>query len=153
MKKISADMAELLKLLNKNKVEYLICGGHAVAHYGFIRMTLDFDILLNPTTKNAEKIMVALNDFGFGSAGIPKEAFLKEGTAVTLGVQPNQVDLLTSISSKKTSGMFKRGVAGEISGIPVKYVALRDLIDAKKESSRNKDRIDLEELLKANNKS
>jgi len=61
-------------------------------------MTMDVDLLIEPTEENANRVMSALIEFGFGDAGIPKSAFMNEGTAITLGVQPNQVDLLTSIS-------------------------------------------------------
>ena len=52
------DFEELLKLLEENKVEYMIVGGYAVAFYGYPRFTKDIDIYYlntilspNPPTK------------------------------------------------------------------------------------------------------
>ena len=109
---------------------------------------MDFDLLVNPENKNAERIMAALEEFGFGKAGINKELFLQEGTAVTLGVQPNQIDLLTSVSSQPTGDVFKNAVTGKLATYNVLYISKDDLIRAKREAGRAKDLADLEELEK-----
>jgi hypothetical protein len=72
----SEDMKELLTLFQKHHVAFAVCGGFAVAHYGYVRATMDFDILVLPSPENAEKIQSALTEFGFGAAGIPPEALL-----------------------------------------------------------------------------
>jgi len=38
---ICQDFKELLELFNAHEVEYVIVGGHAVAHHGLIRATQD----------------------------------------------------------------------------------------------------------------
>jgi len=38
------DFKEFLRLLEKNKVEYVIVGGYAVAFHGYPRFTKDLDI-------------------------------------------------------------------------------------------------------------
>lgn len=45
------DFKEFLKLLNDNGVEYLIVGGYAVAHYGFVRATADIEIWVPPSSE------------------------------------------------------------------------------------------------------
>jgi hypothetical protein len=142
----SDDMKELVALFEKHDVRYAVCGGFAVAHYGFIRATMDFDLLVLPDRRNAEAIMAALGEFGFGGAGIEEAAFLERGTAVTLGVQPNQIDLLTSMSSRPTAEVIANAHVMRIQGLPMKVVSYEDLLFAKRESNRAKDRIDAEEL-------
>jgi len=148
MNDLTRDFKDFLQLLEKHKVKFLICGGHAVGFYGYPRLTMDFDILIYPSKANAEKIMAALNEFGFGKAGIPLEAFLREGTAVTLGAQPNQIDLLTSVSAQPAVEIFKNAVQGKLEDFNVLFISKNDLINAKKSSSRLKDRADAEELEK-----
>ena len=148
MNDLTRDFKDFLQLLKKHKVKFLICGGHAVGFHGYPRLTMDFDILIYPSKANAERIMVALNEFGFGKAGIPLEAFLQEGTAVTLGVQPNQIDLLTSVSHQPAVEIFKNAVQGKLEGFNVLFISKNDLINAKKSSNRLKDRADAEELEK-----
>jgi len=43
---IPADLRDLVKLLVKHRVRFALCGGHAVAFYGFVRATMDLDILV-----------------------------------------------------------------------------------------------------------
>jgi len=145
---LTEDFKDFLKLLAKHKVEFLICGGHAVGFHGYPRLTMDFDILLQVSNKNAHRIEMALKDFGFGNAGIPRKAFLQEGSAITLGVQPNQIDLLTSVSSQSTQEIFQNAVQGKLEDFDVLFISKIDLINAKKKSTRLKDLADAEELEK-----
>ena len=146
MADISSDIKELIHLLIRYKVDFAICGGHAVAYHGYPRMTMDVDLLIEPNEENADRVMSALIDFGFGDAGIQKSAFLEEGTAITLGVQPNQVDLLTSISHESTAEVMSRTITGEFSDIKLRFISRADLIEAKRQAGRPKDLADLAEL-------
>jgi hypothetical protein len=57
---LTKDFKDFITLLQKHKVEFLICGGHAVGFYGYPRLTMDFDLLFRPTPNNAENIMNVL---------------------------------------------------------------------------------------------
>lgn len=144
---MTSDMKDLIILFNEFDVEYMVCGGYAVGYYGFIRATYDFDILINPNKKNALKAMNALIRFGFGDAGFDEKVFESEGTAIHLGAEPNAIDLLTSVSTKKSSFYFENTLIDTIDGVTMKYIALDDLIEVKKMANRSKDKIDVEELL------
>ncbi len=147
MIKLTSDMKDLIQLFNEFDVDYMVCGGYAVGYYGFIRATYDFDILINPNKINALKTMNALIKFGFENAGFDEKAFESEGTAIHLGAEPNAIDLLTSVSSRKTSLYFENTLIDTIDGITIKYISLDDLIEAKRLVNRSKDKIDVEELL------
>ena len=69
-----------------------------MAFHGRPRYTKDIDILVHREEKNAERIMLALSDFGFGSVGLSKNDFLKDEFVVELGYEPNRIDILTRIS-------------------------------------------------------
>lgn len=142
----SDDMRALVSLFKKYNVEFAVCGGFAVGHYGYVRMTMDFDLLVAPGEINGKRIMAALEEFGFGEAGIAVDDFREMGTAITLGEQPNQIDLLTSMSSADTHNILSRASSTLLNGVQVKVVSYADLIAAKEESSRGKDRADVEEL-------
>jgi hypothetical protein len=143
---ISRDLQEFLRLLSQHQVEFALCGGHAVAYHGYSRLTMDVDLLILPGEENARRLGLALADFGFGEAGIPLSAFTREGTAVSLGVQPNQIDLLTSMSSQPTAEVIHNSVPALFVGVPIRIVAKADLLRAKRESGRPKDLADLHEL-------
>jgi hypothetical protein len=143
---VSHDIRDLLRLFRKHGVEFAVCGGHAVAFHGYPRVTMDVDLLVAPDPENAARVMRALRAFGFGNAGIPAAAFLKEGAAVTLGAQPNQVDILTSMSRTPTRAVLSRAEAGRLAGVPVRFVARKDLLEAKQQAGRKKDLADIEGL-------
>ncbi len=148
----SDDMRELVQLFQKHGIEFAVCGGFAVAHYGYVRMTMDFDLLVLPSIGNAERIMAALDEFGFGDAGFAVETFINPGAAIALGEQPNQIDLLTSMSSQPTAEILEQAGVVEIEGLEMKVVSYSDLLAAKKEAGRGKDLVDVEELEKIKEK-
>jgi hypothetical protein len=63
------DFRELLALFNARHVEYLIVGGYALAFHGVPRFTGDLDIFVKPDAVNAQRILHALEAFGFASVG------------------------------------------------------------------------------------
>lgn len=145
----SNDMKDLIKLFNDYKVSYALVGGFAVNYYGYVRTTLDIDLLINPTKENAKKVMSALQDFGFGKAGIPKKLFEEPGSAIHLGVEPNRIDLLTHLVGIENEQIFSNFQRVKIDATQVNIIAYSDLIQAKKNSKRLRDQADAEELEKA----
>jgi len=63
--------------------------------------------------------------FGFASLQIAQEDLNRPGKVVQLGVKPNRIDLITSISGVSFDEAWKRRVAGFIDGIAVHIFALR----------------------------
>src|SRR5262245_63320754 len=58
------DFKDLIALLNKHEVKYLVVGGYAVARHAQPRATKDLDILIQTTPKNAAAVYAALAEFG-----------------------------------------------------------------------------------------
>lgn len=54
------DLILLCKYLNESNVKYVIIGGFAVIHYGYVRGTADIDLLVDGSNENIEKIKKAL---------------------------------------------------------------------------------------------
>lgn len=97
----STDVLELLTLLYKHKVEYLIVGGQAVIFYGHVRLTGDIDIFYNQTRKNAKNLYNVLREFWKNDIpGIESESELMENNIIfQFGVIPNRVDLISTIEA------------------------------------------------------
>jgi len=146
----SADMKELVRLFEKHGVQYTLVGGHAVSFYGYVRTTQDMDLLVSPTAENAERIIDALSAFGFGGTGIPRELFERDGGAVHLGVEPNRIDILTSLKGVDNRKIFKGSQIVEIDGVAVNIISLEDLVQVKRCSDRPRDLADADELTKIN---
>lgn len=146
------DFKELLELLDKNKVEYLVVGAFALGFYGNPRTTGDIDIWVNNTKENAKKIIKTFDEFGISSLGYTEQDFLVKDTIIQIGVIPVRIDFLTSISGVDFNEAYNRKEEIIIDGILVKYLSKEDFIKNKKASGRAKDLADIESLQKKRKK-
>jgi hypothetical protein len=143
---LNKDFREFIESLNSNKVKYLVLGGYAIAFHGHPRYTKDLDIWLELSEDNAENVMKALDDFGFGSLDLAKEDFLHKGMVVQLGYPPNRIDLINSPDGVEFSECFSSKVVIEIDGLKISIIDLENLKKNKKASGRLQDLADLEKL-------
>jgi hypothetical protein len=145
---INSDLREFIELLNSKEVDYVIVGAFAVAWHGYPRYTADLDILIRPDKPNAERVLATLAQFGFGGLGILADDLTTAGKVIQLGVKPNRIDLLTSVSGVAFEEVWATRVEGVLDGIPVQYIGRSALIRNKQSTGRAKDRGDAEELKK-----
>lgn len=47
--------------------------------------------------QNADRLVAALDDFGFGALGLSRADFLEEGVVVQLGYPPKRIDIVTAV--------------------------------------------------------
>jgi hypothetical protein len=145
--KLQADLREFIGLLNSHNVEYLIVGGYAVAFHGHPRFTGDIGFLIRRTVSNAQRVLSALDAFGFGSLGIADRDLLEPGRNVQLGHPPNRIDILTSISGVDFDSAWEGRVQTLMDDQPVSLLGWDELLKNKQASGRQKDRADVEKLL------
>jgi len=74
---LAQDFEDFIKVLNQYQVDYLVVGGYALALHDKPRHTGDWDIWINNTNDNAEKLVLAIKEFGLESLGLSKEDFIK----------------------------------------------------------------------------
>ena len=144
--RLPPDFKEFLKLLDSEKVEYLIVGGYAVGYYGYPRATGDIDIWVSSTRDNAQRLVRALGLFGFQQKSLSIELFLKEQSVVRIGVPPVRIDLLTSISGVSFTDCYANRVEGTLDGVKVSLINLENLRQNKLAAGRARDLSDLEYL-------
>lgn len=143
---IRNDFKELLELFNKNKVEYLIVGGYALAFHGAPRFTGDIDLFVRPVNENAERILAALHEFGFGSLDLSEDDFTTPGKVIQLGVPPIRIDIITKISGVSWEKADTSKVPGQYGQTPVYFISREDFIANKRATDRKKDAADIEAL-------
>lgn len=146
MIRIPPDFKEFLKLLNSQKIDYLLIGGYAVSYYGYPRSTGDMDIWIAINLENATKIVAALQEFGFGVPELQVDLFLQENKVIRMGVPPLRLEILTSISGVDFQECYEQRMITEIDGIEVNLISLSHLKINKQASGRFKDLDDLEHL-------
>ena len=140
------DWRAFIELLNSSRVEYLVVGAVALAYHGFPRYTGDLDILVHNTPENAQRLEAVLASFGFGSLGLKAADFVGSYQVIQLGMPPNRIDLLTSITGVSFDEAWAGRVEGEFAGIRVSFIGRQELIQNKKSTGRSQDYADLEVL-------
>ncbi len=143
---VQPDFKELLELFNVHKVKYVIVGGYALAFHGAPRYTGDMDIFVKPDTTNAQRVLKALDKFGFGSLGLALEDFDGPDKVVQLGVPPVRIDIITSLSGVSWEQAYRNCESGEYGGVPVKYIGQKQFVLNKRATGRKRDFADLEAL-------
>lgn len=140
------DFEELFECLRERNVKVLVVGAHAVAYHAKPRYTKDIDILVEPSEANAQRLLEALDDFGFGSLDLVVDDFSRPGKIVQLGYEPNRVDFITSLGSVSFEEAWAGRVEGRYGSQPVYFLGLRELILAKEDAGRPQDLADLDWL-------
>jgi hypothetical protein len=140
---VTRDFEELFACFGARRVKALIVGAHAVAFYAKPRYTKDIDLFVGTSEDNAHRILGALADFGFGGLSLEAADFTTEGQIIQLGVEPNRVDLLTSLPGLSFESAWNRRMEGWYGKQRVFYIAKVDLIAAKEAAGRPQDLIDL----------
>ena len=144
---LPADFKEFLKLLNSQRVEYLVIGGYAVGYHGYPRATADIDVWIAINPANAQKVAAVIREF-FGAEvqGATPELFLQENKIARMGVPPFRIEILTTISGVGFAECYAERIVDAIDGVEVNLIGLKHLKANKKASGRLKDLNDLEHL-------
>lgn len=145
----SPDFKELLSLLEKHKVRYLVVGGYAVMKYTEPRYTKDLDLWISPDAANAEAVFTALGEFGAPLTGLTPADFTSEGYFYQMGRAPFRLDILMSLSGLEFEAAWSRRVEVRLGTTVVPFISRSDLIKSKEASARPQDLIDAENLRKA----
>ena len=143
---LSRDFKEFAELLNANGVEYLVVGGYALAAHGQPRYTGDLDVWLRVTPDNIERVLSALDTFGFGSVGLSAADFMQPDAVIQLGYPPGRIDLLASADGVTFEACHARRIEVVVAGVSLPVIGLDDFKANKRASGRAKDLADLEAL-------
>jgi len=143
---LSQDFKEFIQSLNANNVRYLVVGGYAVAVHGHPRHTKVIDIWIAMDEENAERMVLALNDFGVGSLGLQPDDFLVPDQIIQLGYPPARIDLLTTLAGVDFEACYTARVEIVLDGVPVSFIDIESLKKNKRAAGRLQDLADLKNL-------
>jgi predicted nucleotidyltransferase len=140
------DFKEFLSLLKTHGVEYLLIGGYAVGYHGYPRATHDMDIWIAIHPDNAERMVSALQEFGFDTPQLSASLFLQDKSIVRMGIPPMRLEITTAISGVTFEECYAGRVVDVMDGVEVNLISLQHLKVNKQASGRHKDLDDLEHL-------
>jgi hypothetical protein len=121
-------------------------GGYAVTIHGYARSTLDMDIWVEQSPENAERVVQALREFGFGMPDLTPETLLEPKRMLRMGTPPFRLEILTSISGVDFASCYESREVRVIDGVELDLISKGDLKKNKAASGRLKDLDDLQHL-------
>jgi len=121
-------------------------GAVALAHHGFPRYTGDIDILVRNSPENAQRLEGVLQGFGFGELGLKAADFIDSYQVIQLGLPPNRIDLLTSITGVPFEEAWAGRIEVALEGTRVSLIGRQALIQNKRATRRPQDLADLAAL-------
>ena len=132
----------LYRSLSVHRVKYLLIGGVACGVHGSPRATVDIDLLIEPTERNAKRLLAALSAAGFGTASLttPDRVAAHELSVFEDWVR---VDVLTRAKGLAFDVAWSRRVDRRLGGVTIHLVSLDDLIRSKRVAGRPVDLADV----------
>jgi len=146
---LNRDFQEFVELFVAHDVEFLIVGGYALAVHGYPRYTKDLDVWVWLGPENAQRIINAIEDFGFGNLGLTAADFQEPDVMVQLGHEPQRIDILTYASGLEFPDAYKNRVYITIGNVQVPFISVDDLRTNKLATGRPRDIADAADLPKA----
>lgn len=135
-------LQDVFKSFQCHEVRYVVIGGVASVLYGVPRVTFDLDILIEPTIANAERLLAALTDAGFGTAALtnPTDIIAHEITVFNDRVR---IDVQTRTPGVSFQDAWDRRQTVTYQGQDFFVVAKEDLIASQHAAGRD---VDLEDI-------
>lgn len=121
------DFADMLELLNRHEVRYLIVGGLAFIYHAKPRYTKDMDIWVDPEPANIALANRALAAFGSPtllSANAPTQV-------VQIGVAPNRIDLIVKAGDAPFCAAWESRIVSPYGKVSANWVDLDTLLAIK----------------------
>jgi hypothetical protein len=143
---MNRDFVEMLSALSAAGAEYVVVGAHALAAHGLPRATGDLDLWVRPTPENAERVLTALRAFGAPLHDLSVHDLTSSETVFQIGVPPNRIDLLTSITGVSFDEAWPHRQEVPIGALTVPVLGRADLVRNKRALGRPRDLADLAAL-------
>ncbi len=121
------DFEDMLALLDRHGVRYLIVGGLAFIYHAKPRYTKDMDLWLDPEAANVHRANAALAEFGSPHLLDPTNS----EEVVQLGVAPNRIDLLRNPGDLPFDVAWQRRIESKYGRSRAFWIDLDSLIEIK----------------------
>jgi len=154
------DYKQIFKELNDSGIDYLVVGGLAVNLFGVPRLTYDIDLMIHLETKNIQKLISKLTQWGYKPkipvdplefADISKrnlwiyEKGMKAFNFFNENLPVGEIDIVIN-SPIPYETLKERAVIIHLQEVKVPVVSIHDLIKLKLSAGRKQDLSDVEYL-------
>ncbi len=143
----TANFVQLLPLLCRFEVRFILIGGGAAIVHGLARTTYDVDVVYDRAADNLEKLAAAAEELSVYPRGAPAGLpfyfdlrTLRAGLNFTLTTTLGDLDLLAEVPGNGTwQTLQEHSEIIQIYGCDIPVVSLRKLIELKVAAGRPKD--------------
>ncbi len=138
------DVKTLARLLDEEGVRWALIGGYAIAAHGFVRMSEDVDILVDPSAKNGLRWIRALSRLPDGATRElfgEEDIFEREGPYAVRVNDEFSIDVMPSACGHGWAELERHIEEREVDGVRLRVLGLEGLL-LTKEGMRDKDRMD-----------
>ena len=143
-----APLLRVCSLLNNHGAKYLIVGARACWLHGYVRATMDVDILIPEDLENHLRVIAALSELEDHAAAELTPQDLVENLVVKISDEV-EVDVSTRAWKVSYVDAIDTSLRATIEGVKVPYVDLQTLIKSKS-TQREQDKVDVQRLLSLN---
>ncbi|PYI91070.1 MAG: hypothetical protein DME97_15175 [Verrucomicrobia bacterium] len=141
----AAPLLRVCSLLNEHRARYLIVGARACWLHGYIRATMDVDILVPEDLENHARVITALSELKDHAAAELTPQDLVDNVVVKIADEV-EVDVSTRAWKITYADAIGTSLKAIIQDIEIPYVDLRTLV-ASKQTHRDQDQVDVQRLL------
>lgn len=139
-----APLLRICSLLNKHHAQYLVVGARACWLHGYVRATMDVDILVPEDMQNHARVIAALSELQDHAAAELTPRDFAENVVVKIADEI-EVDVSTHASSVSYRDAIPTSLTTVIEGVEVPYLDMQTLIKSKS-TQGEQDKVDIQRL-------
>ncbi|NQU10610.1 hypothetical protein HQ590_07470 [bacterium] len=113
------DFEDMLLVLARQRVRYLIIGGLAFIYHAKPRYTKDMNLWVDPAGANLVRANRALAEFGSPVLFAPR----RHDQILQVGIAPNRVDLILAVEGVRFSTAWSKRIRGRYGQAPANWLA------------------------------
>jgi hypothetical protein len=146
MRRLYNELRKIIAALDRNRIDYAVCGGIAMAVYGSPRATVDIDILIGE--KSLDSVIQLAGELGYTIRGVDQN-FDEIKIRRVSKLDPVSKELITLdmlIVTRQIQKIWKTRIKTNLEGGKLSVVSKDGLIALKKIAGRPQDIADIDAL-------
>ena len=147
------DLLEIARVLEANRVKWVLVGGMALVIHGGTTLTSDADFAVEKTLENLNALKIAFESIRARPLRAKDEGDFELDNSILLAPfmhmksDHGDIDLINRLPGIDSfDGLYRRAIVLNIEGVNVRVASIDDLIRMKRVSDRPKDQLHLVEL-------